>query len=66
MSLTPKKPKKGDFIEHTCTLNGTFRGTVNQLLGMQFTYITEDTGNERFCLYREVWKYYEQESKTKT
>ena len=57
MSLTTKKPKKGDFIEHTCTLNGTFRGTVKDLLGMQFTYITEDKGHERFCLYKEVWKH---------
>ena len=44
MSLTRKKPKVGDTIEHTCTLNGTYRGKVKQLLGMQFTYITEDTG----------------------
>ena len=57
MSLTKKKPKVGDKIEHTCTLNGTYRGTVKQLLGMQFTYITEDTQNERFCLYKEVWKH---------
>jgi len=57
MSLTRKKPKVGDTIEHTCTLNGTYRGKVKQLLGMQFTYITEDTGQERFCLYKEVWKH---------
>lgn len=57
MARSPKKPQVGDHIEHTCTLNGTFRGTVNELLGDQFTYIAEDTGYERFCLYREVWKH---------
>ena len=45
-----KPPQLGDYIEHTCRLNGTFQGTVVQLLGMQFVYETGD-GNTRFCLY---------------
>ena len=51
-----KPPQLGDYIEHTCRLNGTFQGTVVQLLGMQFVYETGD-GNTRFCLYKEDWKH---------
>jgi hypothetical protein len=50
-----KRPLLGDKIEHTCTLNGTFQGTVIQLLSMQFIYKTEK-GHERFCLFKEMWK----------
>ena len=51
-----KPPELDDYIEHTCSLNGRFEGTVIQLLGMQFVYETGD-GNTRFCMYREDWKH---------
>ena len=51
-----KPPQLGDYIEYTCRLNGTFQGTVVQLLGMQFVYETGD-GDTRFCMYREDWKH---------
>jgi hypothetical protein len=51
-----KKPELGDRIEHTCSLNGKFEGTVIQLLGMQFVYET-DSGQQRFCLFKEVWRW---------
>ena len=50
-----KKPEIGDKIEHTCRLNGKFEGEVIQLLSSQFVYKTE-TGNARFCLFKEEWK----------
>lgn len=50
-----KRPELGDRIEHTCSLNGKFEGTVIQMLGMQFIYKTDD-GQERFCLFKETWK----------
>jgi hypothetical protein len=50
-----KAPEVGDRIEHTCTLNGKFEGVVEQLLSMQFTYMTDD-GHSRFCMYKEVWR----------
>ena len=50
-----KAPKLGDKIEHTCTVNGKFEGVVQELLSMQFTYMTDD-GQIRFCLYRENWR----------
>lgn len=53
--MATKRPELGDMIEHTCNLNGKFEGKVVQLLGMQFIYETE-TGNTRFCLYREAWR----------
>lgn len=53
--MATKRPELGDKIEHTCNLNGKFEGKVVQLLGMQFVYETE-TGNTRFCLYREAWR----------
>jgi hypothetical protein len=53
--MATKKPEIGDKIEHICNLNGKFQGKVVQLLGMQFVYETE-TGNTRFCLFRETWR----------
>jgi hypothetical protein len=50
-----KAPELGDYIEHTCNLNGKFEGKVVQLLAMQFVYETKD-GNRRFCLFRETWR----------
>tara|TARA_B100000900_G_scaffold415327_1_gene444799 strand:- start:277 stop:453 length:177 start_codon:yes stop_codon:yes gene_type:complete len=50
-----KQPVLGDIIEHTCRLNGMFKGKVIEILGMQFVYKTDD-GQERFCLFREDWK----------
>jgi len=55
VSRSKKPPVLGDRITHTCRLNGTFEGTVVQLLGMQFVYETDD-GHSRFCLFREDWK----------
>lgn len=54
-----KRPELGDRIEHTCSLNGKFEGTVIQMLGMQFIYKTDD-GQERFCLFKETWKKIEE------
>jgi hypothetical protein len=54
--IATKKPNLGDKIEHTCTLNGTFKGEVVQLLAMQFVYRT-DKGDERFCLFKESWRF---------
>ena len=48
-------PKLGDKIEHTCTLNGKFKGKVVQLLAMQFIYETKE-GHIRHCMFREDWK----------
>ena len=53
--IAKKTPKVGDLIEHTCSLNGKFEGVVEQLLSMQFTYMTDD-GHSRFCMYKEVWR----------
>jgi len=50
-----KRPEIGDRIEHICSLNGKFEGTVIEMLGMQFIYKT-DNGQERFCLFKENWK----------
>ena len=50
-----KQPDFGDWIEHTCALNGTFEGRVIEKLSMQFIYKT-DNGYERFCLYTEAWR----------
>lgn len=50
-----KKPKVGNKIEHTCTLNGVKEGIVKQLLSQQFIYET-DKGHTHFCMYREQWK----------
>ena len=51
-----KHPKLGDRILHK---EPAFRreneGVVIELLGMQFVYKT-DSGEERFCLFREDWK----------
>jgi len=53
--MAKKAPVVGDKVEHTCTLNGTFQGEVIQVLSTQFMYRTAD-GQERFCLFREIWK----------
>lgn len=44
--------KVGDLINHTCTLQGEFRGVVRLLLASQFVYVTEE-GHSRFCLHSE-------------
>tara|TARA_B100000575_G_C23049086_1_gene603874 strand:+ start:918 stop:1097 length:180 start_codon:yes stop_codon:yes gene_type:complete len=55
MSINKKKPPQlGDYIEHTCSLNGRHEGKVIQLLAMQFVYETPK-GESRFCLFREDW-----------
>ena len=53
--MATKKPEIGDKIEHTCRLNGPFKGEVIQLLSAQFVYKTS-SGNTRFCLFKEDWK----------
>ena len=50
-----KRPEVGDKIEHFCRLNGEFQGEVIEILSSQFVYKT-DKGEERFCLFRELWK----------
>jgi len=51
-----KQPKLGDRILHK---EPAFRreneGVVIEILGMQFVYKT-DSGEERFCLFKEDWK----------
>ena len=50
-----KAPAIGDYIVHKEPyFNRVNEGKVIQLLGMQFVYRT-NTGNERFCLYKEDW-----------
>ena len=53
--MATKTPNLGDYIEHTCTLNGKFEGKVVQLLAMQFVYETKE-GNRRFCMFKETWR----------
>lgn len=54
------RPELGDMIEHTCNLNGKFEGKVVQMLAMQFVYETKE-GNRRFCLFKETWRYIDEE-----
>jgi hypothetical protein len=50
-----KAPELGDYIEHREPyFNRVYRGKVKQLLSAQFVYETE-TGNTRFCLFKEDW-----------
>ncbi len=52
-----KKPEIGDTISHYLPYsNKTYKGTVTQILSSQFVYKT-DTGNTRFCLFKEDWSY---------
>jgi len=51
-----KQPELGDRILHKEPyFNRENEGVVIQLLGMQFVYRT-DSGEERFCLFREDWR----------
>jgi hypothetical protein len=51
-----KQPKLGDRILHKEPAFGRENeGVVIEMLGMQFVYKT-DSGEERFCLFREDWK----------
>jgi len=57
MAINKKKPPQlGDYIEHTCQLNGRFEGKVVEILAMQFIYETPE-GHSRFCLFREDWNH---------
>jgi|TARA_R110001592_G_scaffold139965_2_gene360499 hypothetical protein len=58
------KPAIGDYIEHTCALNGRFEGKIVQMLAMQFVYKTSE-GITRFCLFRESWNHIEKPKKKK-
>ena len=51
-----KQPKLGDRILHKEPAFGRQNeGVVVEILGMQFVYKT-DSGEERFCLFREDWR----------
>ena len=50
-----KQPDIGDWIEHTCALNGRREGEVLEKLSAQFTY-KSTSGHEKFCLYTEAWR----------
>ena len=51
-----KQPKLGDRILHKEPAFGRqSEGVVVEILGMQFMYKT-DSGEERYCLFREDWK----------
>lgn len=51
-----KQPELGDRILHKEPyFNRENEGVVVQMLGMQFVYKT-DSGEERFCLFREDWR----------
>ena len=55
LSRKVKKPDLGDRIEHRePAFDRTNEGIVIQMLAEQFVYKT-DNGEERFCLYRELW-----------
>ena len=50
-----KPPSLGDYIVHKEPyFNRVNEGTVDQLLAMQFVYITPK-GNRRFCMFSEDW-----------
>lgn len=51
-----KKPELGDRIEHKePAFDRINEGVVIEILAMQFVYRT-DNGNERFCMFTELWK----------
>jgi hypothetical protein len=51
-----KAPDVGDYIIHKEPyFNRENEGTVEQLLAMQFVYVTPN-GNRRHCMFSEDWK----------
>jgi hypothetical protein len=55
--MSKKSPKLGDWIIHKePSFDREHEGKVVQLLSMQFVYETE-SGDKRFCMFRENWTY---------
>ena len=55
-----KPPELGDYIQHSePAFDRVNDGTVDQLLAMQFVYVTPK-GDRRHCLFSEQWKKIDQ------
>ena len=51
-----KPPEIGEYIEHSePAFDRVNEGTVDQLLAMQFVYVTPE-GQRRHCMFTEQWK----------